>query len=316
MSRAIPFHLDVFSDLEATNDVRRALSLPIKVSPELQVTHPLLLEYTNPNDEYQLRPYQAQALQMIYNHHQEMLREKEPTGIGAFINLGTGHGKFLVSMGIAKMVGAVRPLLIVPAPMLNTTIRESYKFEFLFPDLFHEDRLVMSVGELSQAYTDEEKEQKAKKGRKTVAGIERVKEFAPDIIIVDEAQMFKDPNAARTLRLKRYLQENPGCALYILSATLISKRVNDYAHLLALTMRGMSPLPFTRQAIDAMQRKYDDSDDKNDTFGIFIRREFKDWSYMMLNEDSSFRAAIRKRVFTSQLIYSSQGMSCPMDIEF
>lgn len=64
----------------------------------------------------------------------------------------------------------------------------------------------------------------------------------PDLIILDEAHNVKNPSAARTMRLNRYLR-NKQPRIVALSGTITSKSIHDYHHLISHALRENSPLP-------------------------------------------------------------------------
>lgn len=68
----------------------------------------------------------------------------------------------------------------------------------------------------------------------------------PDLLILDEAHSVKNPTAARTKRLLRFLaQRQPRVAA--LSGTITSKSIKDYWHLISHALRENSPLPMDGQ---------------------------------------------------------------------
>lgn len=70
-------------------------------------------------------------------------------------------------------------------------------------------------------------------------GIEGIQ---PDLVILDEAHFVKNPKAARTQRLRRYMSARQP-ALVALSGTITSKSINDYHHLISQALRHLCPLP-------------------------------------------------------------------------
>lgn len=64
----------------------------------------------------------------------------------------------------------------------------------------------------------------------------------PDLLILDEAHNVKNPKAARTARLRRYMNARQP-RLVALSGTITSKSINDYHHLISHALRELCPLP-------------------------------------------------------------------------
>lgn len=65
----------------------------------------------------------------------------------------------------------------------------------------------------------------------------------PDLIVFDEAHAIKNPKAARTGRVIRYLSRKPNTKVVALSGTITSKSINDYHHLITHALNENSPLP-------------------------------------------------------------------------
>lgn len=68
-------------------------------------------------------------------------------------------------------------------------------------------------------------------------------DLRPDLVIVDECHAFGRLGSARTKRLIRYAQTQPLTRFVLLTGTLASTSVRDYAHLLELALRDGSPVP-------------------------------------------------------------------------
>lgn len=77
----------------------------------------------------------------------------------------------------------------------------------------------------------------------------RLKEINPDVIIANEAHNLANPKAARTGRFLRYMAENPSTRFFCHSGTLTRREVQDYAHLLTLSLRNRSPLPLDQNEL-------------------------------------------------------------------
>lgn len=143
---------------------------------------------------------------------------------GGVLMLGCGKGKTLISLLLASHMGKRKPLLLIPAKLREKTkveMREVYapNFEFIEP-------MILSYEMLSRP-----------------SGRDSVVQYAPDIIICDEAQAIKDITSARTTRLGRYLIDNPQCAFVVMSGTLFNKSVTDFAHLSDWALDEKSPVP-------------------------------------------------------------------------
>jgi hypothetical protein len=88
----------------------------------------------------------------------------------------------------------------------------------------------------------------------------------PDLIVLDEAHLVKSTRAARTRRLRRYIDENtPRCV--VLSGTITTKSIRDYHHLLSYALRDTSPLPESPTMADSWAYVLDPVKDESNTQG-------------------------------------------------
>lgn len=71
---------------------------------------------------------------------------------------------------------------------------------------------------------------------------EMLEAVAPGLVILDEAHLVKNPTAARTRRLRAYLNARHP-EVVALSGTITSKSVKDYHHLVKAALGPRSPLP-------------------------------------------------------------------------
>lgn len=71
----------------------------------------------------------------------------------------------------------------------------------------------------------------------------------PELMIFDEAHALKNRTSARTKRILSYWKENhPRCVFT--SGTMTAKSLRDYAHLLTMSLRGGSPVPFEAEQVN------------------------------------------------------------------
>ena len=147
---------------------------------------------------------------------------------GGFLPIGTGWGKSLISLLAADALGARRPLLLIPpamrVPLENAKVRD-YAPSFKVPPNLR----VMAYSQLSQA-----------------TSTDLLDKLAPDVIVADEAHNLRHADAARTKRVIRYLKAHPNTRVVLMSGTLTSKSVEDYAHLAEWALKERSPVPRTK----------------------------------------------------------------------
>lgn len=165
-----------------------------------------------------LYPIQAAALAELY----------ECGGLVAPV--GVGVGKTLISLLAPSITGCVRPMLIIPAKLKTKTRLDVQRYNKHF--------------RLGSIYV----ETYERLGR--VQGAEILNAFEPDILILDEAQRVKNRSAAVTRRIRRYIQTHPTTRVVVLSGTITSRSLRDYAHLLEWAFRGRSPAPQVYDVLD------------------------------------------------------------------
>lgn len=158
-----------------------------------------------------LRPIQAQAL-----------GELADTG-GLFAPIPVGGGKTLISLLAPAVVGAKRPLLLIPAALRAKTLADaegySAHWAISVPTILSYEKL----------------------SRESAA--DALELMAPDLIILDECHKARRAQAAVTRRLKRYLRKHPETKVVAMSGTITNRSIHDYAHILEWCHKERSPLP-------------------------------------------------------------------------
>lgn len=188
-------------EIRHTPDLQRILSLPRRVSgspPE--VVELLTQAFRRPGGTQSLWPVQAQALVELADYG------------GLLAPIGVGQGKTLISFLAPKVVGATRPVLLIPAKLRDKTLLEYERLqrEWFLPSLY-----VQTYETLSREWN-----------------ASFFLEYRPDIIVADEAHKLKNMSAAVTRRLKRYLQSaDPRPWVVLMSGTFARRSLMDYWHL-------------------------------------------------------------------------------------
>jgi len=160
-----------------------------------------------------LRPIQAQALYEFAS-----LR-------GGFGPIGVGHGKTLITALIPYLLQSRRPLLLTRASLIEKTKREFRALAFHWPILNY--IRLMSYESLGRANHKDDLEL-----------------FCPDVLICDEGHRLKNPKAAVTKRVARFMNARPQTTFIVLSGTLTGRTLRNYAHLLKWALKAEHfPLP-------------------------------------------------------------------------
>lgn len=148
------------------------------------------------------------------------------TVFGNFGPHGVGRGKALISLLAPVVLQAKRPVLFVPAQLRDQTLRK------VIPMLrkhwrLHPNLRVVGYSELSIA------KNKA-----------MLFDLAPDVIVFDECHNVKNPQAARTKRVREYLKASPETRVIALSGTITRRSIRDYWQILLWSLKpDLCPLP-------------------------------------------------------------------------
>jgi len=221
---------DTHGHVNNTEDFRRVHDLPRRdwhTRTDIDDLVALLTaEYKTPSGSMVLRPIQAVTLEALHDIR------------GCFGAIGVGEGKTLITYLAPLVLGARRPLLIVPAKLKEKTARE-------FAALSKDWQSGPAIEIVSYEWL----------GR--VGAADFLDGF--DLVAADEVHKIRNPSAAVTRRVVRYLRANPGVAFLALSGTVASRSLMDFHHLLALTVGPeQMPLPQARTECKTWARAVDE----------------------------------------------------------
>lgn len=168
-----------------------------------------------------LRPAQALAL-----HDLGVYR-------GLLGALGLGEGKTLVAWLAASefLLELNRPLFLLPASLIKKTIRDRELLERHWPIPKHVRLFSYEMLGLAQ-YAEE------------------LARYEADGVITDEVHALKNPKAARTKRVARYMREAPATKFVALSGTLMSQSITEFAHIARWALKDQAPVPATYDELE------------------------------------------------------------------
>jgi hypothetical protein len=224
---ASPFRSQV---VEATSEVARIAALPRRTwSPEaaLELAALLTRELKTPGGTMKLRPVQAIALY-----------EAMEVG-GLFGPMRVGAGKTLCTALLPAVLEAKRPILLLPAALIDKTAVE-------FKVLREHWRIATNLQLISY---------------ESLGLVQSANKFAyiqPDLIVADEAHYLKNHRAGRTRRVARYMQERPDTRFVAVSGTVMKGSVRDFAHLLRWALKAGAPIPATDEEVESWADALDD----------------------------------------------------------
>lgn len=160
-----------------------------------------------------LRPWQAFSLAEFAQNR------------GAYLVLGVGAGKTLISFLAPTVVGAKRPLLLVPAAQRDRT--------------WHDFGLLRRQWKVAVPFQIVSKEELQTDGNQSL-----LENYNPDVLIVDEADEIQNARASVCLRIDRFLRrEQTDCAVLLMTATPTRKSIMGYWHHLCWCLDDCAPVP-------------------------------------------------------------------------
>ncbi len=149
---------------------------------------------------------------------------------GLLLQAPVGGGKTLISVLLGRLLGAQRPLLLIPASLKGDTVDKIRKLRA------HWDILVPRIESYEML--------------STAKGADLLERYRPDLIIGDEAHCLKNARGPRARRIKRYRKEHPSTVFCFMTGTMIDRSIRDCAHLLEWTHGALCPVPVHDSDLD------------------------------------------------------------------
>jgi hypothetical protein len=202
-----------------TGELRRVRDLPRRApEPPPGLADELTALLRTPTGTMCLRPLQALALYEI------------GMCLGAFLQLDVGEGKTLISALAPYVLDAKRTLLLLPGALVDKTSKDFAELSkhWLVPPI-----RIMSYQMLGLVQAAHDLEQ-----------------FAPDLIVADECHKLKNPHAAVTRRVDRFMAGHPRTMFVPMTGTPMRKSLRDCAHLIRWALKDNAPVPNTDAETD------------------------------------------------------------------
>ena len=135
-----------------------------------------------------------------------------------------GGGKTLLSLLAPRVLRAVRPVLLLPAALVEKTRRE-------MGHLMLHWQIPRNIQIQSYEML----------GRESAANFFQIAK--PDLIVADEAHRLKNARAGVTRRVRRYMAECPATRFVAISGTILKDDLADFGHLAEWCLKGGAPVP-------------------------------------------------------------------------
>lgn len=218
--------------IELTDELRRVIALPQRDADSIAaaIAEPLSRRLRTSTGSMTLRPLQALALAEAHDYR------------GLLVLLPVGEGKTLITLLLPVLLEARRPVLIIPAALREKTEREFAQLSEHWKT--HPDYEIVSYELISNRP-------------------ELLHEIAPDVVIADEADAFKNTKAACTRRMYRYLRDSAKeerevtfCAL---AGTMSNRSFREWWHLQQWALPApLQPLPYSYPAMQSWAQALDE----------------------------------------------------------
>lgn len=247
--------------VQDTAELRRILSIPRRAQehdPELAVE--LTRYLRRPGGTQTLRPIQATALRDMWQSR------------GLFGPIGVGEGKTLITLLAPVVLDAKAPILLLPAKLIDKTRRELVELNKHWKIANH-----------TRMYSYETL------GRADHVHLLRTYPVC-DLLVCDEAHKIRNPKAAVTRRVRRFLDEHK-VPFVALSGTATKRSIRDYEHLLAWALGASSPLPHHYGEVEDWADALDEHD-----------RERPDPGALVLLSDGDASLSAVRRGYQSRLV--------------
>ncbi len=221
--------------------MRRILALPRRPQEhDGELAAELTRYLKRPGGTQVLRPIQATALREAW------------IARGAFCPMGVGEGKTLVTLLAATVLGWLAPVLLLPAKLLDKTRREMVELNRHWKISNH--IRMYSYETLGRA-----------------DHVHLLRRFPLcDGLIADECHKLRNPKAAVSRRVKRFMDEHPTVPFVGLSGSICKRSIRDYEHLLRWALKDGSPLPHVYGELEDWADALDEHDRERPDPGALV----------------------------------------------
>ncbi len=219
---------------QETPELWRILSIPRRVHTDAEIA-----EVVEGMTRILRRPGLGPHAPTLFPHQALALFELSAQR-GAYLPIGTGQGKTLISLLAPTVLRAKRPLLLVPAKLKEKTIR-AHRTEAHTWNI-HPMIRIESYELLSRS-----------------GGRDLLRTWVPDCVVLDESHKAKSHKAGVTSKLRWYREEHPESEWVCMTGTPTNRALREWAHTIAWCLRGLScPVPRTFGDLQAWAEALDE----------------------------------------------------------
>ena len=212
---------------------------------------------------------------------------------GVFLPRPVGAGKTLISLlapvvlATARRTPIYRPLLVVPASLLEKTERDE-------AELREHWKLPPYIAKISY-----ERLSRASSAAFLITS-------KPDMVIIDEGHKWKNVKASSSRKGLRYLHDHPEVPFVVLTGSPIGTSIKDTAHLMSRALGHLSPLP----------RTYLDIEEWASAIDIEARNPFDEGALRALAlPGEEIRSALQRRIVQTPGIVTMRGVTIDTPIK-
>lgn len=216
--------------VENTSEIQRIAALPRRVWTEeegLRLAEEMTKELKTKGGTKKLRSVQAVSL-----------LEMMEVG-GAFCPQRVGAGKSLTSYLAPAVLEARRPILLLPASL----VQKSWNERRVWSEHFHLPTNLQLISYESLGLVQNER---------------RLEYILPDLIVADECHFLKSSRAGRTRRIARYMHAHPETKFVALSGTVLRSSLMDLEHIMRWCLKDRTPLPATKDEVTTWAEALDE----------------------------------------------------------
>ena len=219
----------------------RVASLPIEDQPVAEQRHSDAERWTartaTRTGSWRLTPVQGAALEEMHQAR------------GLLGAIGCGHGKTLIGLLAGRALDCELVIYLAPSVLVGNVERAATEL----CEHFRLTRVrVVAYEALSSArhYADSEH---GPLGR----ALGTLEPGQRAVVVCDEAHRLKSSDSARTRRVMRFARAHPEVRWVVLSGTMATRSVMDFARLAELALRDQSPVPRDRTHLESWARVTD-----------------------------------------------------------